>query len=74
MKDAKNRIAEIRRMGINAKGRLELIRHLEGGKNTPASAIRAKCYECMGYYADGKKDCKVPTCPLYPFMPYREDK
>jgi len=25
----------------------------------------------MGYYADGKIDCEVKACPLYPFMPYR---
>jgi hypothetical protein len=26
----------------------------------------------MGYYADGKVDCKIPSCSLYPVMPYRE--
>jgi hypothetical protein len=26
----------------------------------------------MGYYADGKMDCIVKDCPLYPFMPYKD--
>jgi len=24
-----------------------------------------------GYYADGKIDCEIPSCPVYPKMPYR---
>jgi len=34
--------------------------------------ILAKCYECMAYYGDGKIDCKIPLCPLYPLMPFRK--
>ena len=30
-----------------------------------SKAIRAKCAECMAFYADGHKDCGIPTCPLY---------
>jgi len=26
----------------------------------------------MGYHIDGRLDCRVPACPLYQFMPYRE--
>jgi len=33
-------------------------------------AIIAKCAECMGNYRDGKVDCFIPECPLYPYMPY----
>ena len=34
--------------------------------------IRAKCYECTEGYALGKKSCgEENTCPLYPFMPYK---
>lgn len=28
----------------------------------------------MNTYLDGKNDCEIPGCPLYPFMPYRKDK
>lgn len=37
-------------------------------------AIHAKCHDCMSYYVDGRRDCKVPTCPLYYWMPYREQE
>lgn len=40
-------------------------------KATPGNAIKAKCHECMGYYADGMVDCEIVTCPLYAWMPYR---
>jgi hypothetical protein len=58
--------------GISARGRNELKRHLEGGKLTFKQAILAKCYDCMGFYVDGKADCAIPECPLYPVMPYRK--
>ena len=34
------------------------------------AAIRAKCGDCMANYADGRVDCIIPECLLYPFMPY----
>jgi hypothetical protein len=52
-------------------GRGELIAHLEGTKLAKWRAAKAKCFECMGGYADGGYDCLIPTCPLYPWMPYR---
>lgn len=36
------------------------------------SAIEHKCHNCCAEYADGHKDCEVPTCALYFFMPYRK--
>ena len=39
-------------------------------KLTPTEAIRAKCAECMSNYEDGRRDCKIEDCPLYPWMPY----
>ncbi len=70
-------------MGINKKeyvenhgggfrGKKELLKHLNDEKVTKGEAIIAKCYECNGYYIDGKADCKMPDCPLYPYMIYRE--
>lgn len=55
------------------QGRRELKKHLEGKKLTYAQAAKAKCYDCLGRYEDGRHDCKVPTCPLYGFMPYRDN-
>lgn len=57
---------------IKAQGRKELERHLMGEKLTRKEAILAKCYECMNSYQDGKKDCEIKDCPLYPMMPYRK--
>ncbi|MDO9228369.1 MAG: hypothetical protein Q7U03_02270 [Syntrophales bacterium] len=64
-------INEIEAHGLAAKGRKELIRHLEGKPLQRGQAIMGKCYDCMGYYSDGKLDCLIPACPLYSFMPYR---
>jgi len=53
-------------------GKKHLVRHLSGGRNTLKGAVLAKCTECMGGLVDGRIDCRVPACPLYPWMPYRE--
>lgn len=53
-------------------GRKELLKHMEGQRLTQRQIIEAKCFECMGGYADGPCDCNIPGCPLYPLMPYRD--
>jgi hypothetical protein len=63
-------ISDIKRHGKTARGKKELIKHLEGGRLTLKQAVNAYCYSCLGYYADGKQDCKMPKCPLYRFMAY----
>ena len=60
--------------GKMARGRNELIKHREGKKLTYRQAALAKCYDCMGGYQDGKVDCEIPNCSLYPFMPFRKMK
>lgn len=35
-------------------------------------AMKAKCADCMGNYADGRVDCEIQGCPLYSWMPYRK--
>ncbi|MFH1784141.1 MAG: hypothetical protein ABH868_04515 [bacterium] len=64
----------IEKYGKQARGRAELLRYLSGKKLTPLQAFKASCYDCMGFYADGKMDCKMPVCSLYPYMPYRAEK
>lgn len=56
----------------SSAGKRHLITHLEGKRLTRNQIIMAKCCECMGGYVDGRMDCKIPDCPLYPLMPYRE--
>jgi len=48
------------------------LKHRNGGLMTvpaysPAKAIKAMCYECLGWDGDPRTDCTSPTCPLYPF-------
>jgi len=64
--------ASILSKGKVAKGRKELIRFLKGEPLTYKQAIRAKCYECMGWYTDGKVTCGIKKCPLFPFMPFKD--
>ena len=68
------KIKDVLAYGVTAQGRNELMRFLKGKKLTRKDAIKAKCYECNNGYADGKRDCKIPACPLYGFMPYNSDK
>lgn len=67
---AKAKLEAVMRFGVKARGRLELIRFLEGKRLCPSHAIRAHCYECMGFYTDGVEKCLNPTCTLYPYNPY----
>ena len=67
-------IEMIRKDGKRAKGKSELIKHLEGERLTYKQAVNAKCYECMCYCMDGLIDCTISRCPLYPFMPYNPNR
>jgi len=70
-----NQIQWIKKNGKTAQGKNEYIDYLENKtKLSPMKAIKANCYQCMGSYFDGRVDCEIPDCPLYPFMPYRKDK
>lgn len=64
-------IKDIKAIGHKAKGRKERISYLEGKSLTRSEAIKAHCYDCMGGYTDGAKDCGVKTCSLYPYHSYR---
>ena len=58
----------------SSTGRTQMLRHLKGEELTKAQAISAWCFECMGRFVDGKKDCQSCTCPLHPFMAYNPNK
>ncbi len=55
-------------------GRTKLLKHLNGERLQSREAIIAKCCDCMCYHVDGRLDCRIPMCPLYPFMPYKGGK
>jgi hypothetical protein len=65
-------LQDIRKYGVSAIGKTDYKRFLASGKVTPLQGVKAKCYDCMGFYQDGKVDCEQVSCPLYPFMPYRK--
>lgn len=54
----------------SSTGREQLKTYLSGKIIGKADALRAKCFDCSGHYVDGRKDCEVEWCPLYPYMPY----
>jgi hypothetical protein len=53
-------------------GLTALQKHITGLKLGYPEMIKAMCCLCMGYYIDGRVDCEIPECPLYPKMPYRK--
>jgi len=63
----------IEKRGITAQGKAELLKYLEDRKVTRKEAMLAKCYECTNGYADGKIDCGMKSCPLYSFMPFKNN-
>lgn len=64
--------SDIEEIGKAFQGKNELLSHLNKEKITIRNAVKAKCYDCMGWYSDGRQDCKITKCPLYPWMPYKE--
>lgn len=69
-----DKIKNIRQHGKQAKGQKDLLNHLQGRRLTMQQAINAHCYDCVGFYADGKVDCQMTKCPLHNFMPYNEKR
>ena len=72
---AELKLSAIKKIGLRAKGKRELIKYLKD--NLPLSAresIYAKCYDCAGYYIDGVVNCNMVCCPLYSYMPYNTNK
>lgn len=58
--------------GKQFQGKSEITKFLNGFRITRKEAIKAKCYDCMGFYDNAQeKDCKNYTCPLYTYMPYK---
>jgi len=62
----------IEKNGLAVQGKRELLKHINGERLTMGQMIKAHCYQCMGYFIDGKGDCGSKDCPLYPRMPYRK--
>jgi hypothetical protein len=59
---------------MTGMGSTDLKRHLAGIGLTAMQAIRAKCADCTGNYADGRVSCELPECLLFPFHPYNASR
>lgn len=57
-----------------ASGKRELLSHMQGKPLSRMQAMKAKCFECCNGFIDGRVDCRIPSCPIYPWMPYRDGK
>lgn len=66
------RLQIVKKHGRRAKGRTERIKYLEGQHLTRDQAIKAHCYDCTGWYADGARSCGSETCSLCGYHPYRK--
>lgn len=51
-------------------GRTLYLKYLNGHKLNARQSVIAFCFDCMGFYHDGRHDCESYLCPHYPFMPY----
>ena len=65
-------ISWIEKHGITAQGKREYIAFLKGQTLTMKQRILANCYQCTGFYTDGRKDCEIEDCPLHVYMPFRK--
>lgn len=63
---------EINMHGVSSTGRTQYLKYLSGKKIGLKGAVLSKCFDCMGYYIDGRNDCGMSECALYPWMPYRK--
>ena len=70
----KERIESIRKHGKVARGQKELIGHLKGERLTLRQAVYAHCYDCCGFFSDGKVDCGMKKCSLHPFHAYNPNR
>jgi hypothetical protein len=71
MTEREKLISEIEKHGTQSSGKNAMLKYLKGETIHRAAAVKAKCFDCCGYYADGRFDCENNDCPLYPYMPYR---
>jgi hypothetical protein len=67
-----NLYEQIEKTGSQSRGKVSLLKHWDGEKLTRKEAMEAMCYSCMGYFIDGRTDCRLKHCPLYDYRPYKD--
>lgn len=66
--------SEVLKHGTKSQGMTNYLKYLNGKKIGLKGAVLAKCFDCMGYFADGRSNCGMEECSLYPWMPYKHGK
>jgi len=64
------KVKDVIENGKSAIGQQPFIDLLYGDSLCTVELIRAFCYDCRAWYADGISDCNDVKCPLYSKMPY----
>jgi hypothetical protein len=64
-------IADIKKYGLTVRGRREYLKYLNKEKITLRQAVAAHCYDCQGFFADGRTPCPDELCPLWPWSQFR---
>lgn len=62
----------IEKHGTTARGKKEYLAFLRGENLTMKQRVLANCFQCVGFYTDGKKDCEMEECTFHVYMPYRK--
>jgi len=65
-------IKEVAEKGSNSVGKKEYLKFLRGEPISVRESQRAKCYDCMAWFIDGRADCKDLNCPSYPYFIYNK--
>lgn len=65
-------IEMIEKHGLTTTGKNCILKYLDGGKLTRKEAMSGKCFDCMGYFVDGRQDCGVKDCTLFPYRPFKD--
>ncbi len=65
-------IKEVEEKGSNSAGKKEYLKFLRGEQISLKESQRAKCYDCMAWFIDGRADCKDVNCPSYPYFIYNK--
>lgn len=55
---------------INYREKLKTGEIMKQKRPSMKKAILSKCKDCMCNFVDGRLDCEIETCSLYPWMPY----
>lgn len=65
-------ILHMAKMGLKSQGKKLMLKHLDGERLSASQAIKAKCFDCCGGFADGRLPCEITSCPLIKWYPYNK--